>query len=284
MSRVLGLADLLRRRPAQLSGGQRQRVAMGRAIVRDPSVFLMDEPLSNLDAKLRGQMRAEISRIQEELKATTIYVTHDQVEAMTMGTSVAVMRKGDLQQVADPRELYERPKNLFVASFIGSPTMNLIEVRIDRRDGRLVCVGGDQVMPVPASVLAERPALNGYEGRTVALGMRPEHLADAALADGARPDDARLRGRVVATELLGPELLVHAQVDIPAVTTAEVREAAEDVDAAVLSDLTQEASRATLVGRFDPQSTVTRGDTVEIAVRATGFQFFDLETERAITV
>jgi multiple sugar transport system ATP-binding protein len=284
MSRVLGLADLLGRRPGQLSGGQRQRVAMGRAIVRDPSVFLMDEPLSNLDAKLRGQMRAEISRIQEELKATTIYVTHDQVEAMTMGTSVAVMRKGDLQQVADPRELYERPKNLFVASFIGSPTMNLIEVRIDRRDGGLVCVAGDQVMPVPASVLAERPALNGYAGQTVALGMRPEHLADAALVDGARPDDARLRGRVIATELLGPELLVHVQVDVPAVATAEVREVAEDVDAAVLSDLNLEASKATLVGRFDPQSTVRRGDMIQISVKATVFQFFDLETEKAITV
>src|SRR5438093_992622 len=151
MARVLGLADLLDRRPSQLSGGQRQRVAMGRAIVRDPSVFLMDEPLSNLDAKLRVQMRAEIARIQDELKATTLYVTHDQVEAMTMGTRVAVMRKGVLQQVAAPRDLYEQPVNLFVASFIGSPSMNLVEAKIDRGDSGLLCAIGDQTLPISES-------------------------------------------------------------------------------------------------------------------------------------
>src|SRR5205823_4456874 len=170
IGRVLGLADLLERKPRQLSGGQRQRVAMGRAIVRDPSVFLMDEPLSNLDAKLRVQMRAEIARIQGELKATTIYVTHDQVEAMTMGTRVAVMRKGELQQVASPRDLYEQPVNLFVASFIGSPSMNLVEAKIDRGDSGLLCVIGDQTLPIPESALSARPALGGYVGRTVALG------------------------------------------------------------------------------------------------------------------
>src|SRR3954454_4051353 len=209
MARVLGLTELLQRRPAQLSGGQRQRVGGGRAFVRARGVFLMAEPLSNLDAKLRVQMRAEIARIQGELKATTIYVTHDQVEAMTMGTRVAVMRKGVLQQVASPRDLYERPTNLFVASFIGSPSMNLVEARIDRGDGGLVCTIGDQALPIPDTVVDARPALGGYVGRTVALGMRPEHLGDAVLLNGARPDAARLRGRVLATELLGSELLVH---------------------------------------------------------------------------
>jgi multiple sugar transport system ATP-binding protein len=284
MARVLGLSELLTRRPGQLSGGQRQRVAMGRAIVRDPSVFLMDEPLSNLDAKLRVQMRAEIARIQGELKATTIYVTHDQVEAMTMGTRVAVMRKGELQQVASPRDLYERPTNLFVASFIGSPSMNLVEGRIDRRDAGLVCLVGDQTLAIPENVVSARPALAGYVGRTVAVGLRPEHLADAALLNGARPDGARLRGSVLATELLGSELLVHAQIDAPAVATAEVREVAEDVDAAALRELEREAtSNATLIGRFDAQSTVERGDTIEISVATRALQFFDLETEEAIT-
>jgi multiple sugar transport system ATP-binding protein len=256
---------------------------MGRAIVRDPSVFLMDEPLSNLDAKLRVQMRAEIARIQGELKATTIYVTHDQVEAMTMGTRVAVMRKGVLQQVASPRDLYERPTNLFVASFIGSPSMNLVEAKIDRGDAGLVCVIGDQALPIPDALIDARPALGGYVGRTVALGMRPEHLADAALLNGARPEAARLRGRVLATELLGSELLVHAEIDAPAVATAEVREVAADVDVAALGELEREAtSKATLVGRFDAQSEVARGDLVEIAVVTRALQFFDLETENAI--
>src|SRR3954453_5184612 len=254
-AKILDLSKHLDRKPANLSGGQRQRVAMGRAIVRDPSVFLMDEPLSNLDAKLRVQMRAEIARIQGELKATTIYVTHDQVEAMTMGTRVAVMRKGVLQQVASPRDLYERPTNLFVASFIGSPSMNLVEARIDRGDRGLVCTIGDQALPIPDTVVEARPALGGYVGRTVALGMRPEHLADAVLLNGARPDAARLRGRVLATELLGSELLVHAEIDAPAVATAEVREVAADVDAAALGELEREAtSKATLIGRFDAQS------------------------------
>jgi multiple sugar transport system ATP-binding protein len=284
MARVLGLSDLLGRRPGQLSGGQRQRVAMGRAIVRDPSVFLMDEPLSNLDAKLRVQMRGEIARIQGELNATTIYVTHDQVEAMTMGSRVAVLRRGELLQVASPRDLYERPTNLFVASFIGSPSMNLVEARIDRRDGGLVCVVAGQTLPIPESILTVRPRLGDYVGRTVALGIRPEHLGDGAAVNGAVAEAARLRGRVLATELLGSELLVHAQIDAPAVATAEVREVAADVDAAALRDLEREATtrHATLVGRFDAQSTVARGNTVDMAVDTRALHFFDLETELAI--
>src|SRR5207253_1533775 len=164
--------------PRQLSGGQRQRVAMGRAIVRDPAVFLMDEPLSNLDARLRVQMRAEVSRIQHELGATTIYVTHDQVEAMTMGDRVAVMRNGVLQQEGDPQEVYDRPRNLFVASFIGSPPMNLVQALLERRDTDIVARIGEQELVVPREVIASRPELERYIGRTVGLGIRPENVRE----------------------------------------------------------------------------------------------------------
>ena len=180
-AKMLGLSAYLDRRPKELSGGQRQRVAMGRAIVRKPQVFLMDEPLSNLDAKLRVQMRAEIARIQHELEVTTIYVTHDQVEAMTMGDRVAVMRKGELQQMAEPQRLYDSPKNLFVASFIGSPAMNIVEAQIQRSGSGITVKLGDQELPVPDEIVTRRPALAGYAGRTLALGIRPEHLEDAAL-------------------------------------------------------------------------------------------------------
>ena len=184
-AKILGLSDELERKPGQLSGGQRQRVAMGRAIVRDPQVFLMDEPLSNLDAKLRSQMRAEIARIQREVGATTIYVTHDQVEAMTMGDRVAVLRKGELQQVAEPQKLYEHPANLFVASFIGSPEMNLVVAKLEQTDGGLRCEVGKQVLEIPAELARSRPELERYVGRTLGIGVRPEHLEDAALAPAA---------------------------------------------------------------------------------------------------
>src|SRR5262245_37363820 len=173
---ILGLSDLLKRRPSTLSGGQRQRVAMGRAIVREPRAFLMDEPLSNLDAKLRVQMRSEISRIQSELGVTTIYVTHDQVEAMTMGSRIAVMRKGLLQQEGPPEEIYERPANLFVAAFIGSPSMNFVRATLRREVDRLVCRLRSQDLVLPPACLATRPGLAAYEGRDVAVGIRPEHL------------------------------------------------------------------------------------------------------------
>src|SRR5438128_7182173 len=173
IARILGLGDMLQRRPAQLSGGQRQRVAMGRAIVREPKAFLMDEPLSNLDAKLRVQMRAEIARIQQALAVTTLYVTHDQVEAKTMGHRVAVMRGGVLQQVDTPQRLYDSPGNLFVASFVGSPAMNLLEVVLERDGGTLVCRIGDAEVELPAEAGARRPSLEQYDGRRSALGIRP---------------------------------------------------------------------------------------------------------------
>src|SRR5437762_1826210 len=180
-AKILGLEPFLKRKPRALSGGQRQRVAMGRAIVREPAAFLMDEPLSNLDAKLRVQMRAEVSRLQRNLGTTTIYVTHDQVEAMTMGDRVAVMRKGELQQVDDPQTLYDRPVNLFVGGFIGSPAMNMIEATVTRANGGLAVDVGKQHLTLGEETLAARPALRRYEGRNVILGIRPEDLDDASL-------------------------------------------------------------------------------------------------------
>ncbi len=285
IARVLGLEELLKRKPGVLSGGQRQRVAMGRAIVRDPQAFLMDEPLSNLDAKLRVQMRSEIARIQRELGATTIYVTHDQVEAMTMGDRVAVMRRGVLQQVEDPQTIYERPANLFVASFIGSPSMNIVEARLEREDRGLVCRVGDRVVAIPSEVAARRPGLEAYVDRTVGLGIRPESLAEAAGAAGDT-DRRRLAGRVVATELLGSERLAYVEIAAVPVVTEEVLEVAGDVDSTVLESLKSEAKehRAGLIARLDADSRVQADETVELALDTRKLHFFDLETETAIPV
>src|SRR5512132_4223207 len=200
-ARILDLEPFLKRKPRALSGGQRQRVAMGRAIVRQPQAFLMDEPLSNLDAKLRVQMRAEIAGLQRDLAVTTIYVTHDQVEAMTMGDRVAVMRKGELQQVAEPQELYERPVNLFVGGFIGSPAMNMLESELVRDDGRVVAKAGSQSIALGPETLENHPALKSYVGKQVVLGIRPEDLEDAALETGA-PPERQLRGRLELKEAL----------------------------------------------------------------------------------
>jgi multiple sugar transport system ATP-binding protein len=277
-AKLLGLGPYLGRRPKELSGGQRQRVAMGRAIVRQPLVFLMDEPLSSLDAKLRVQMRAEIARIQREVGVTTIYVTHDQVEAMTMGDRVAVMRKGELQQMADPQTLYDSPNNLFVASFIGSPAMNIVEADVERDGGSLALRIGDQQMAVPDDVAARRPALAGYAGRKLAVGIRPEHIEDASLA---RNGGARLRGKVLLTEALGSEILAHVEMKASPVLTEDVVEAAvyEAEEAEVMTDLLSETEgRTTFVGRFDPASRVKPDSEVELAVDTKKLQFFDLDT------
>ena len=284
-ARLLGLTQYLDRRPKELSGGQRQRVAMGRAIVRQPQVFLMDEPLSNLDAKLRVQMRAEIARIQHEVGVTTIYVTHDQVEAMTMGDRVAVMRKGELQQMAPPQKLYDSPKNLFVASFIGSPSMNIVEAQVERRDGNLVARIGEQELPVPEAVVRHRPALSGYAGRTLAVGIRPEHFEDAALTrNGGGP---RLRGRVLLTEALGSEILAHVEMRATPVVTEDVVEGAvvQEEEQAVAADIMGdhgEGKKTTFVGRLDPASRVAPDTDVELVVDTEKLQFFDLETGFAI--
>jgi multiple sugar transport system ATP-binding protein len=278
-ARMLGLEDLLTSRPAQLSGGQRQRVAMGRAIVRKPRVFLMDEPLSNLDAKLRVQMRAEIASLQHDLGVTTIYVTHDQVEAMTMGDRVAVMRKGELQQVADPQTLYDRPVNLFVGGFIGSPAMNMVEATLEAHDGGYTAKIGGQSVAIDAETLAAHPALAGYVGRTVVLGIRPEHLEDAALAIGA-PAGQRLHGSVDLTEALGSDLMVHFSIDAKQAITEEVRELAQDLgDERAVAQLAEGApSHTRLVGRFSARSRVCLGEAIEVAVDSRGLHFFDPQT------
>jgi multiple sugar transport system ATP-binding protein len=278
-ARILGLEQFLDRKPRALSGGQRQRVAMGRAIVRQPQAYLMDEPLSNLDAKLRVHMRAEIASIQNELGVTTIYVTHDQVEAMTMGDRVAVMRKGELQQVAPPQELYERPVNLFVGGFIGSPAMNLVEAAIDRANGKLAVRIGEHELALGDEVLAARPALQSYVGRPVVVGIRPENLEDAALEPDI-PEDQRMRGVLVLREPLGSEIVAHFTVDARPALTEDVRELARDVgqESAVQAAAEEGANETTMVGRFGPRSRVRTGDVVDVAVETGALHFFDLES------
>jgi multiple sugar transport system ATP-binding protein len=277
-AKTLGLEEFLERKPRALSGGQRQRVAMGRAIVRHPQAFLMDEPLSNLDAKLRVQMRAEISTLQRDLGVTTIYVTHDQVEAMTMGDRVAVMRKGELQQVAPPEELYEHPVNLFVAGFIGSPAMNMVEAEVERVNGGARLQLGDQTLALGVETLAARPQLADYEGRQVVVGIRPENLEDAALSDGV-PPERRLRGTVELREGLGSEIVVHLGVNARAAVTEDVRELAEDVgDERLVEHAEEGGQETTIVARFDPRSRVKEGETTEVAVDTGALHFFDPET------
>jgi multiple sugar transport system ATP-binding protein len=276
-AKVLGLDPFLKRKPRALSGGQRQRVAMGRAIVRQPQAFLMDEPLSNLDAKLRVQMRAEISRLQGELGVTTIYVTHDQIEAMTMGDRVAVIRKGELQQVAPPQELYDHPVNLFVGGFIGSPAMNMVEATLERSDGTLAVKAGSQRIVLGEETLSVRPALRSYEGRNVVLGIRPEDLEDAALAPDS-PADQRVRGRVELREALGAEIMVHFTVDAPPALTEDVRELAQDIGDERAAQQEEAGNETTMVGRFGARSEVEEGEPVEVAVDTRALHFFDPET------
>jgi multiple sugar transport system ATP-binding protein len=276
-ARILDLEPFLKRKPRALSGGQRQRVAMGRAIVREPQAFLMDEPLSNLDAKLRVQMRAEIAGLQHDLGVTTIYVTHDQVEAMTMGDRVAVMRKGELQQVDEPQTLYEQPVNLFVGGFIGSPAMNMIEATLSRRNGGYVVSAGSSTLALDDETLEAHPDLPSYDGRDVIVGIRPEHLEDASLTPDT-PEDRRLRGPVVLREALGSEIMVHFEIDAKAAMTEHMRELAEDTDAVAVSEMTKEQARTTIVGRFGARSDVREGQTAEVAVDTRSLHFFDPET------
>jgi len=279
-ARTLELEQWLDRKPGQLSGGQRQRVAMGRAIVRNPAVFLMDEPLSNLDAKLRVQMRAEIARLQRELAVTTIYVTHDQIEAMTMGDRVAVLRDGMLQQVDEPERLYAHPRNLFVAAFIGSPSMNLVEGRLELDGDAPSVLLGDQRLGLPASVLAERPALKDHAGQDLVVGMRPEHLTDPDPGNGAE----HLTARVELREALGSELLLHLRTNISPAVTEATKVVAADVDEEAVAELHRQASagEAMIVARFDPRSNARVGDTVEVAVDTERLHFFDPESGDAI--
>jgi multiple sugar transport system ATP-binding protein len=271
-ARVLGLADVLEKKPRTLSGGQRQRVPMGRAYLREPQAFLMDEQLSYLDAKLRVQMRAEIASIQRDLSVTTIYVTHDQSEAMTLGDRVAVMRKGELQQLDSPQKLYREPVNLFVAEFIGSPAMNVVEAEVARGTARF----GAHSLPVDG-----RPGLDRYEGRKIALGIRPEDFEDAALSGGTAP--ARLPITIDLREDMGSEIFLHFSVDAPQVATEDVKEAVE-ADEAVAA-LEHQAARAgtPFVARVDRESRAREGDRIELSVDTRMLHFFDLETGAAIT-
>ncbi len=271
---VLGLESFLERKPRALSGGQRQRVAMGRAIVREPQAFLMDEPLSNLDAKLRVQMRAEIARLQNDLGVTTVYVTHDQVEAMTMGDRVAVMRQGELQQVDAPQELYDHPVNLFVGGFIGSPAMNMIEATLERANGGLTAVTGSQRVALGDETLSARPGLRAYEGKTVVLGIRPEDLEDAALEPDT-PADRRLKGKIVLREALGAEIMAHFAVDARLAMTEDVKELARDVGDERLAEGGAAQDEAVLVGRFGSRSRVREGEEAEVAVDTRALHFFD---------
>jgi len=277
---ILELKEQLGRKPRQLSGGQRQRVAMGRALIREPQAFLMDEPLSNLDAKLRTQMRAEIGLLHKEIGVTTVYVTHDQVEAMTLGDRVAVMRLGELQQVAHPTQLYTRPANLFVAGFIGSPGMNFFEGALETRDGRLsVAFGAGQHLAVDDAEHDLARGLESFTGRLVIVGVRPEHLEDASLARDV-PSDRRLQGQVRLRELLGSEVVVHFEVDAAPVVRPEMREIADDIDASALTDLDRlrAARRTAFVGRFSVGSEAAAETVVHVAVAPAALRFFDPET------
>ena len=275
---ILELEPYLDRKPGQLSGGQRQRVAMGRAIVREPQAFLMDEPLSNLDAKLRVQMRAEIARLQDDLGVTTIYVTRDQVEAMTMGDRVAVMRKGELQQVDDPQVLYDRPDNLFVGGFIGSPAMNMLDATIEASNGGLVAKAGTQEIELGNETLSARPGLKTFEGKRVILGIRPEDLDDAALEPDS-PANRCLTGNVELREALGAEIMAHFSIEAQAAETEETQELARDTGAPETgADLTTPEGRTVLVGRFGARSRVREGDEVKVAVDTRALHFFDPET------
>ena len=276
---ILGLRDFLKRKPRALSGGQRQRVAMGRAIVREPQAFLMDEPLSNLDAKLRVQMRAEIAKLQGDLGTTTIYVTHDQVEAMTMGDRVAVMKKGELQQVDKPQTLYDHPLNLFVAGFIGSPAMNMFEAELSRRDGTWTVAFGGIELRVDDEVFARRPRLKDYEGKNVVIGIRPEDIEDASLVSDMAGDQ-QMTATVDLKESLGSEILVHFTVDAPIVLTEDTRELAVDVGAEALEDLEERAKEAktAVVAQLNPRTSAKEGEQIELYVDTARMHFFDKDT------
>jgi multiple sugar transport system ATP-binding protein len=275
VAEVLELGEHLRRKPRHLSGGQRQRVAMGRAIVREPRAFLMDEPLSNLDAKLRVQMRAQIARIQRDLGVTTVYVTHDQTEAMTLGDRVAVMRAGVLQQLASPQEVYDRPVDMSVAGFIGSPAMNMVvaEFDVDDAGGAAVSFGRHR-LAVPEIVLEGRPALLAYAGRRLVLGIRPESMNDAAIDGG--PGGSTLESRADLVEAMGADVMVHFSVDAEQARTEDREELDRE------SGVRAAAGGAMFVGRFSPRTRIYAGQPVEVRVDTEGLHFFDRDTGRSI--
>jgi multiple sugar transport system ATP-binding protein len=273
-ARILDLEQHLDRKPANLSGGQRQRVAMGRAIVRDPSAFLMDEPLSNLDAKLRVQMRTEISRIQQRLNTTTIYVTHDQTEAMTLGDRIAVMRAGVLQQVGSPAELYNHPNNLFVAGFIGSPSMNFLPGEFDG-DGLKLPIG---TLRVPDALRRRLETGPGGGRRGVIVGLRPEHFEDAALV-GDRTQGHTFMAKIDVLESMGSEFYAYFVVESEGVSAKELEELAQDAGAA---DLPQTSGGSQVVARLDAASRVRQGGEAELWFNTQHLQLFDPESGQSL--
>jgi multiple sugar transport system ATP-binding protein len=280
-ARILQIEEFLKRKPRALSGGQRQRVAMGRAIVREPQAFLMDEPLSNLDAKLRVQMRAEIHQLQRRLGVTTIYVTHDQVEAMTMGDRVAVMNAGHLQQVDTPQVLYDHPVNEFVAGFIGSPSINLVEAQLERDNGRLQVVVGDHRLTVDDQLVRNHSALEGYTGRPIILGIRPEAFEDASIESDA-PPDRRLEVVCRFTEPLGSDVLVHFDTGATKiVSSAAAADVGEDAEVSFAPE-DEEGGGAGMVARVSPKTRIAEGNEIELAVDTSRLYFFDPETRDAI--
>jgi multiple sugar transport system ATP-binding protein len=278
-AKILQIDEFLKRKPRALSGGQRQRVAMGRAIVREPQAYLMDEPLSNLDAKLRVQMRAEIHQLQRRLGVTTIYVTHDQVEAMTMGDRVAVMNAGHLQQVDTPQVLYDQPLNEFVAGFIGSPSINLVESELARSNGSLEVNLGEHKLTVDDQLARNRSALGAYIGKKIILGIRPEDFEDASIEADA-PPDRRVTVTAELTEPLGSEVLVHFGTEATAVVpSATAADAGEDADIR-LGEEDEVTTR--LVARVSPKSRIAVGQQVELAIDTSRLYFFDPETRESI--
>jgi len=278
-AQLLGLSDYLDRKPAQLSGGQRQRVAMGRAIVREPSVFLMDEPLSNLDAKMRVQMRAEISRIQRRVGVATFYVTHDQIEAMTLGDRVAVLHLGELQQVGTPQVLYDRPDNIFVAAFIGSPAMNLYEAIVSPTADEIKV--GQQSLNLPDTVKQARPALAGYRDRKVIVGIRPENLVDAALGAAPAPGTV-IEADVELVEALGNELEVHFMVEASSGHTKATEAATGAEELGGMAALSGGGNKTEGVARVSPRSSLKAGDKAMFRVDTDRLHFFDPDTGLAI--
>jgi multiple sugar transport system ATP-binding protein len=280
-SDILGLTEYLHRKPKALSGGQRQRVAMGRAIVRSPQAFLMDEPLSNLDAKLRVQMRAEIAALQARLKVTTLYVTHDQIEAMTMGDRVAVLKRGVLMQADAPQSLYDRPDNLFVAGFIGSPSMNIAEADLVREDGTLWLEldRGECRMRIPDAALDVYPRAAERAGGKVAIGMRPEHFEPP---DKVAPDQVWKNRKVSLVEMLGAEMLVHFDTNSPPIVTEDMKEAIDDEEA--FEELKRRAAEGgqTFTARFEPGPPPKMGAPLDVGFRTEELHFFDVETGEAL--
>jgi multiple sugar transport system ATP-binding protein len=274
---ILGLTESLGKRPRHLSGGQRQRVAMGRAIVREPQVFLMDEPLSNLDAKLRVQVRAEIARIQRDLQVTTIYVTHDQSEAVTLGDRICVLRDGVLQQVDRPQTVYERPANLFVASFIGSPAMNLVEAELAEQNGALVARFGPHQLSVPQEIVSARPRLRRYAARRVVLGIRPEDIGDEA-AELANP---HLNVTVDIREDMGSEVFLHFAVDAPPVKVEALKELVGE-EALEAADIQTHHHGSPFVARAARGTTARAGERARLSVDTRLLHFFDLDTGEAL--